>query len=263
MRLDNAVAVVTGAASGIGLAIVRAMLATGATVVMADRDETMLAQAKQALAHPRCHAMVADVTDEQSIKALAESTRAAHGHVDVLVNNAGVGLGGPFERIPIAEWRWIIDVNLLGVVRGMQAFLPAMIERGSGWIVNVASSVALFPGTPNAAPYVATKCAVAGLSHSLRAYLAPKGIGVTLLCPDNTETAFRQTAKVVGADRASVVASLPPTPSQLPAAVAEALMTGLREGRFLVSLTPNVEARLEREIDSLFGLKALDGAARL
>jgi NAD(P)-dependent dehydrogenase (short-subunit alcohol dehydrogenase family) len=247
-------AVVTGAAKGIGFAIASALGQAGAEVVLSDVNAEGLEEAAQRLreAGHDCVAIPADVTSSESIQKLVDQVLATTGRIDLLVNNAGVGLGGPFEAINLTEWQWIIDINLLGVIRATHAVLPHMRAQGSGHIVNVASSVALFHNAPFAIPYVTTKTALLGLSRSLSDFLQPAGIGVTLLCPDNTDTGFRENSRVVGVDRADVIAKLPNTTFQSAEAVADALLDGLRDNRFLVSLTPDARERLVEQAAALF-----------
>lgn len=253
MIIEGAIAVVTGAARGIGLAICEALACNGAHPVLVDRDADLLALAQTDLAAKgfQSTSCVCDVTDDAAVVALASDIEGRFGRVDLLVNNAGVGLGGPIETISIDDWRWLIEINILGTVRGLHAFLPGMLAAGRGHIVNVASSVGLFADAPQAIPYVTSKTAIVGMSRALRLHLAPRGIGVSLLCPDNTDTGFRDRAKVVGMDRATVVASLPPTGFQSADQVAGALVAGLRADRFLISMTPGFEARLLDEARAL------------
>jgi NAD(P)-dependent dehydrogenase (short-subunit alcohol dehydrogenase family) len=251
--IDGSVAIVTGAARGIGLAISRELADQGAYVVLTDSDPRQLEDALRSLRQygARVTSVECDVTSDASVDAMIDYVTQQHGRIDILVNNAGVGLGGPVESIPIDEWRWIIDVNLLGVVRCWRAVLPAMISRGSGHIVNVASSAALFADSPQAIPYVATKSAVWGASRALRAYLLPKGIGVTVLCPDNTDTGFRDRARVVGIDRSRVTSTLSQAHFEPPEFVARALIEAMRAGQFLVAMSANASARLIADAKAL------------
>jgi NAD(P)-dependent dehydrogenase (short-subunit alcohol dehydrogenase family) len=251
-HIEGSVAVVTGAASGIGLAIARSLATRGASVVLSDLDGERLAEALASVSGTGAMAECCDVRSEAEMDALARRVVERHGRIDLLINNAGVGLGGPVEAIALVDWEWAIDINVLGVVRGIRAFLPQMLAQGTGHIVNTASSVALFADAPQAIPYVTTKYAVMGLSRALAEYLRPRGIGVTVLCPDSTATAFRSSAKVVGADLSAVVATLPPMPVQSAEYVAEALIEGLRNNRFLVSLTPGARERMIAETGAMF-----------
>ena len=190
--------VVTGAGSGIGRATAAAFAAGGATVVCSDIDpetaEKTAALCAEAGATGRAERC--DVTDAGAVAALAEST----GPVDVLVNNAGVGMTGRFADMTVDDWRWIRAVNLDGVVHACAAFGPGMIARRSGQVVNVSSGFAYTMRATEAA-YVATKAAVLALSRCLRADWAPYGVGVTAVCPGFVNTPIVGSTRYLG-DRA-------------------------------------------------------------
>jgi NAD(P)-dependent dehydrogenase (short-subunit alcohol dehydrogenase family) len=187
------VAVVTGGASGIGLALARRFAAEGMRVVVADVEADALAEAAKGLADEfgadNVADHVTDVRDPEALDALADATFDRFGAAHVLCNNAGVGLGGLAWTIPADRWRWIVDVNLMGVVNGIRSFVPRMIEQGEGHVVNTAS-VAGIVTAPAMSPYVATKHAVVGLSESLHFDLQITGapIGVSVLCPEWVQT---------------------------------------------------------------------------
>jgi NAD(P)-dependent dehydrogenase (short-subunit alcohol dehydrogenase family) len=187
-------AVVTGGASGIGRGLARAFLDAGCSVVIADVDEAALAATARELG---VLGVRTDVTDPDSVAALADRAVAEYGEVHVVCNNAGVGPFGPVSRLGLADWRWVLDVNLYGVVHGIQAFLP-VLERNPDWgqIVNT-SSMSVLVAPPNVAPYVASKAAVLGISEVLAGELAAAGsrVGVTALLPgavhSNIKTSLR------------------------------------------------------------------------
>jgi NAD(P)-dependent dehydrogenase (short-subunit alcohol dehydrogenase family) len=190
------VVVVTGAGSGIGRATAAAFAAAGATVVCADIDGEA-AEKTAALCAERGGAGRAercDVTDAAAVAALAERT----GPVDVLVNNAGVGMTGRFADMSVDDWNWIRSVNLDGVVHACAAFGPAMAARRSGQIVNVSSGLAYTMRATEGA-YVATKAAVLALSRCLRADWAPYGVGVTAVCPGVIDTPIVGSTRYLGA----------------------------------------------------------------
>jgi 2-hydroxycyclohexanecarboxyl-CoA dehydrogenase len=192
----NKLVVVTGAGSGIGRATAAAFAAGGATVVSADIDGDA-AEKTAALCAERGGAGRAescDVTDAAAVAALAERT----GPVDVLVNNAGVGMTGPFADMTVDDWRWIRSVNLDGVVHACAAFGPAMLARRSGQVVNVSSGLA-YTMRPTEGAYVATKAAVLALSRCLRADWAPSGVGVTAVCPGVIDTPIVGATRYLGA----------------------------------------------------------------
>lgn len=184
MQVNGATAIVTGGASGIGLGIAIALRAAGARVVVADLS---LDAAQAAAATLDGLAVRVDVADEASVHNLVSSAVVWGGQVDILVNNAGVGPQAAIASMTAADWRWILDVNLWGVLHGIAAALPAMLERGSGHIVNVSSMSALAPMPPLGA-YAVTKAGVSALSEVLRLEIADRGVGVTQVAPGPTRS---------------------------------------------------------------------------
>jgi NAD(P)-dependent dehydrogenase (short-subunit alcohol dehydrogenase family) len=181
---DGKVAVVTGAASGIGRALSEELARRGTTVVLADlqADEAEAAAASLRAAGGSASAAALDVSDFERVREVVERVAAEHGRLDFVFNNAGIGVGGEIRDHTIAAWNRIIDVNLRGVVHGVQAAYPIMIRQGSGHIVNTASMAGLSTA-PLMASYSATKHAVVGLSKSLRAEAVEFGVRVSVLCP--------------------------------------------------------------------------------
>ncbi|HEY2638409.1 MAG TPA: SDR family NAD(P)-dependent oxidoreductase [Streptosporangiaceae bacterium] len=189
--LAGKVAVVTGAASGIGLAVSRRLGSDGMRVMMADVEEPALAAAAKMLAAEgiEVYAEVTDVSDPGSVDALARATLGRFGAVHVVCNNAGVAGGGPSWDIPLSTWTWVIGVNLFGVVHGIRAFLPHLIAQGEGHVVNTASVAGLL-AAPWLGPYNASKHAVVAISESLHHEMAAIGspVGVSVLCPGVVRT---------------------------------------------------------------------------
>lgn len=187
--LTGRTAVVTGAAGGIGLAMTERFVDAGMSVVMADVDEeTLAAQATRLEGDGAAVlAVLTDVRDPAAVEALRDQTLSAHGRVDVVCNNAGVAPGGPMAATTPADWRWAVDVNILGVAHGVTAFVPLLLEQGHGHMVNTASEAGL---VTNAALglYCATKHAVVGLSEALWREVHPQGVGVSVLCPNLVDT---------------------------------------------------------------------------
>jgi NAD(P)-dependent dehydrogenase (short-subunit alcohol dehydrogenase family) len=184
------IAIITGAASGIGRALANALVTRGDTVVVADIDGDAAERAAAELARRGPGAAtpaVVDVRDAGAVQALVDQTRGEHGRLDVMVNNAGISVGGEARELLLAHWDRAIDVNLRGVVHGVHAAYPVMIEQRSGHIVNTASMAGLLP-SPGLVPYATTKHAVVGLSLSLRAEAAGYGVGVTAVCPGVVDT---------------------------------------------------------------------------
>jgi len=189
MELKGAVAVVTGASAGIGEATAVAFARRGATVVLAARRKERLEELADRIdrAGGRALALRCDVTDPEQLVRLEAVVREACGGTDVLVNNAGVPGGGPFEDLTYEQIEAIVRVNLLGVAFGTRAFLPGMLARGRGHVVNVASLAGRFAG-PGAAVYTATKHAVVALSESLNYETEDRGVLVTAVNPGFVST---------------------------------------------------------------------------
>lgn len=183
-RLDGKVAIVTGAARGIGAAIARRFAAEGARVLITDVDEAVAQQLATELgAHARGH----DVTSEAAWEDVARWAVALHGHVDVLVNNAGVFLSARLQNTSLDEFRRVQEVNQVGVFLGMRTIAPLMTERGAGSIINM-SSVSGRMGSPYLTAYSASKWAVRGMTKCVAKELAPAGVRVNSLHPGLTET---------------------------------------------------------------------------
>jgi NAD(P)-dependent dehydrogenase (short-subunit alcohol dehydrogenase family) len=188
--LRGQVAIVTGGASGIGAALVRALAARGAAVVIADLDEASakeVAATVNAGASGAVSAAALDVRDADAVSDLVSRTAAEHGRLDLMFNNAGIAVGGKVDELVLDHWNRVIDVNLRGVVHGVHAAYPLMLAQGSGHIVNTASLAGLVPG-PMLAPYAAAKHAVVGLSLSLRAEAVTRGVRVSVVCPGFVDT---------------------------------------------------------------------------
>jgi NAD(P)-dependent dehydrogenase (short-subunit alcohol dehydrogenase family) len=178
------VAIVTGGGSGIGAAISRALGARGDTVVVADIDG---ASAQRTADEVRGTATKVDVRDGAAVQALVDDTVREHGRLDLMFNNAGIGVGGDATELTTAHWDRIIDINLRGVTNGIAAAYPVMAKQRSGHIINTASIAGLV-APPYMAPYVAVKHAVVGLSLSLRGEAKAYGVKVTAVCPGWTDT---------------------------------------------------------------------------
>ena len=189
------VAIVTGGASGIGRALCAALVRRGDRVVLADVDGEAAAAVAEELtaAGPGvATAAAVDVRDADAVASLVSGTAERHGRLDLLFNNAGLGIGGAAEELALAHWDRTIDVNLRGVVHGVHAAYPLMLRQGYGHIVNTASLAGLLP-MPGSAPYGTTKWAVVGLSLSLRAEGAARGVRVSVVCPGGVDTPILDT----------------------------------------------------------------------
>ena len=197
MKLKDRVAVVTGAGSGIGRGLALALARRGCHLALVDIDaEGLAATARQAEAlGARISSHVLDVADRAAVAALPATLRAAHGRIDVLVNNAGVALGGTFEQVSEADFDWLMAINFEAVVRMTRAFLPLLRESDEARIVNVSSVYGLI-SPPGQSAYSASKFAVRGFSNALRHELAGTRVGVTVAHPGGVATAIVRNARV-------------------------------------------------------------------
>jgi NAD(P)-dependent dehydrogenase (short-subunit alcohol dehydrogenase family) len=195
-KLQGRTVVVTGAGSGIGRATALEAARRGADLGICDVDEAGLAQT-EASARDLGRDVVArrvDVSDREQLREFADAVDA----VDLLVNNAGVGLAAEFLDTELDDWDWIVSINLLGVVYGCHFFIPKMVQRGAGGhVVNISSMAGYMP-SPGLPAYSATKFAVLGLSEALREELRPHGIGVTAICPGIINTPIVQSTRARG-----------------------------------------------------------------
>ncbi|TMK55119.1 MAG: SDR family oxidoreductase [Actinobacteria bacterium] len=202
--LEGRVAVITGGGSGIGRGTALAFAREGVKIVVADIDHDRAAETEgnanaigvDAVA-VRC-----DVTREEDLAAVRDLALERFGRVDIVMNNVSViAVGLPLE-IPLDEWQRSIDVNLLSIVRSNQVFLPVLLARGEGHVVNTASTAGLYAYTFERLPYTATKAAIVGMSEALALYLRPRGIGVTCLCPGPVATNIVEQMRFFGEPRA-------------------------------------------------------------
>ncbi|HTT58904.1 MAG TPA: SDR family NAD(P)-dependent oxidoreductase [Acidimicrobiales bacterium] len=197
MEIAGKTAVITGGASGIGLATAKKLAASGARLVLGDIEAETLAGVVETLRAKNAAAigLATDVTKEEDLEALRDAALAEFGAVHVVFNNAGVASGATIGT-PTSVWRWVIDVDLFGVIHGVNAFLPGLLEQNEGHIVNTASLAGL-GGAPGMGPYCAAKFGVVGLSESLFHELALRGssVGVSVLCPGFVRTRIHESAR--------------------------------------------------------------------
>jgi len=193
VELNRKVVVVSGGASGIGRAFARVAARQGAEVVIADLDDERLEAAVQELVAlgtgRRFHGLRCDLRKDAQVRSLATDAASAMGRVDVVVNAAGVFLGGALEKISLRDWEWMLEVNLLGTVRTVRAFLPALQARDAAYIVNAVSFGGLVPRGPLTIPYDSSQAAIAHFSEGLALHAAPHGVRVSLFCLSKTEDA--------------------------------------------------------------------------
>ena len=243
--LADAIAVFTGAGSGIGRATARVFADRGACVVVSDVDPARADEVAREIAAEGGSAVatVCDVASMSDLERLRDVALDAFGRVDIVMNTVGVIVVGPPEQIPLEEWERVIDLNLLGMVRSNAAFLPLLIEQGRGHVVNTGSRWGLLAFGYERLPYVATKHAVVGMSEALAFYLAPKGIGVTCLCPSGVHTNITELVRVVGDPVAPLSARSTTAASAVLAAevVGEMVADAVEHGRFLVLTDPGVQ----------------------
>jgi NAD(P)-dependent dehydrogenase (short-subunit alcohol dehydrogenase family) len=196
-ELSDRVAVVTGGASGIGQGIARRLVEEGMRVIISDIERDALAQTADELG---ATAIAADVSDSEQIQALADAAVQQHGTVHLLVNNAGVGSMGRIADLTLQDWRWMIDVNLFGVIHGIHSFLPILAENADGgFLVNTASMAGLTttPGVAMGA-YTAAKMGVVGVTEILIKELAESGtpVGASVLCPGPVHSRINESLRV-------------------------------------------------------------------
>lgn len=195
--LAGKTAFVTGGASGIGFALGRAFAEAGMKVMLADIEKDALAAAVKSLRKvaPNVRGIDCDVTDPASVERAAKSTYDAFGNVHVVCNNAGVAGGGGIDNISLDSWRWVLDVNLMGVVHGIRTFVPHIRAHGEGGHIINTASMAGMQGDLGFSPYTASKFAVVGMSEGLAPQLAPFGIGVSVLCPGFVRTRIGESGR--------------------------------------------------------------------
>jgi NAD(P)-dependent dehydrogenase (short-subunit alcohol dehydrogenase family) len=269
--LGGRVAVVTGAASGIGRALAAGLQTAGCRVVLADVDGDALdAAVKELDSNPtpvlgvRC-----DVRSGPDVQALHDTTLSAFGPADVVCLNAGVSPSGPVLATNEATWRWLVDVNLLGVAHGLAAFGPDLMLKGDGHILITGSVTGLVP-TPGLGPYSAVKHAVVALAEVLRRELEGTGVGISVLCPGVVRTRIYESERNRPADLEG-----PTHPDQLLAEryrqaveaspvtadmVAEAALAAIRRDQFIVFSDPDSPAMIASRADEL---RAMAGDARI
>jgi len=274
-ELRGKTAFVTGGASGIGHSLGRAFAQAGMKVMLADIEAEALAAAVDSLRDisPDVRGVSCDVADAASVARAAQASFEAFGHVHVVCNNAGVAGGSGIDDISIDNWRWVIDVNLMGVVHGIAAFLPHIrAHKQGGHIVNTASMAGMQSGL-GFSPYVASKFAVVAMSEGLAMQLKQEGIGVTVLCPGYVQTRIGQSGRNRQARYGPAQIPDPASPAgALVAHIAERLQSGLEPSQVAAQVLAAIAANelyvfthpeMRDEVDERFATiqAALDKAA--
>jgi NAD(P)-dependent dehydrogenase (short-subunit alcohol dehydrogenase family) len=267
-ELRGKVAVVTGGASGIGRAMAERFAREGMKIVLADVEAQPLAEAREAMARSGVDVLAVrtDVARWEEVEALARRTFEAFGAAHIVCNNAGVASGvGSAWQVSQPDWEWTLGVNLWGVIHGIRAFVPRMVEQGEGHVVNTASIAGLAP-VPGMAPYCVTKSAVVALSESLHHDLANAGgkVKVSVLCPAWVKTKISESERnrpvsagpstpegnarqqtVAGAVRAAVAAGIPPE------VVAEKVLHAISNERFWIITHSKTKKMIEKRMRSM------------
>jgi NAD(P)-dependent dehydrogenase (short-subunit alcohol dehydrogenase family) len=276
-ELAGKTAFVTGGASGIGFALGRAFAEAGMNVMLADIETDALAAAVESLhgVGPDVRGVACDVADPASVEDAAQASFAAFGNVHVVCNNAGVGGGSGIDNISLDTWRWVLDVNLMGVLHGIRTFLPHIRAHGEGGhIVNTASMAGMNSGL-GFSPYSASKFSVVNMSEGLALQVAPLGIGVTVLCPGFVRTriweSMRNRPERYGPaqkpDPASPAGKFATRLAELgrsgldPSDVAAQVLAAIREDELYVFTHHDADWRAELEVRFAAILAAMDKAA--
>jgi len=274
-ELAGKTAFVTGGAGGIGFALGRAFAQAGMKVMLADIETEALTDAVRSLngIGPDVRGVPCDVADPVSVERAAEASYEAFGNVHVVCNNAGVAAAGGIDNISLDNWRWVLDVNLMGVLHGIRTFLPHIRAHGEGGhIVNTASMAGMNSGL-GFSPYVASKFAVVGMSEGLATQLKPFGIGVSVLCPGFVRTRIGESGRnrperygpAHTPDPASPAGALVAQIAELlksgldPSDVAARVLTAIREDELYVFTHPEMRTEVEQRFAAIQA--AMDKAA--
>ncbi len=253
--LGAKVAVVTGAGSGVGKAIAKALARQGANVVIADFDTPRMERTVEDVlklgTSQSAIGLAADVRSDASVRSLARDSIKAMGRVDILVNAAGVLLQGKLDKITSHDWSWMLETNLLGPVRTVTSFLPHMLERGSGHIVNAVSYGGLLPGEPLTIPYDSGHAALAAFTEGLARQLKGTGVQVSLYSPGSKSPRIGQNTRSRGVGRWLGGVDRAEDGSRLLDPLVTGLIESMHHPRFLILGDPNEGPALQRRWDHL------------
>lgn len=251
LNLNRAVAVLTGAGSGIGRATALEFAQRGASVVVSDLSQERIDDVVEqitALGRPAVGVTV-DVTVEADLQKLRDAALERFGRIDLVMNNVGVLAIGAPETLPDEAWIRTIDVNLFSLARSNRVFLPGLIAQGSGHVINTASASGLLSYGFDRLPYVASKHAIVGVSEALATYLGPKGVGVTCLCPSGVITNILEGITVYG--DATSTPRAPAYPIVAAEDVGKLTADAVESGRFLVVTAPDVHDALRERAEDI------------
>lgn len=207
MEFKGKTAVVTGSSGGIGRSIAILLAKEGADIVLASRNVGNMEEVKSRIEELGRKALVAacDMAKDEDVTAMRDRALSEFGNIDILVNNAAVGVRGLLDNVSLEDWKFIINTNLMGYIRNIHAFMPHFMERGSGYIVNVSSIQALaYTAEKRSIPYITTKAGIIGLTESLYGYLGPMGIKVSCLVPGGVRTNISVNSKFVGTEEEQI-----------------------------------------------------------
>ena len=235
-------AVITGSASGIGRATALELARAGMNIVIADINETRMEEAAGKVRSQGVKAVVkkTDVSNKEQVKTLIDFAIEEFGGIDIMMNNAGVGMGGEMRDLSLEEdWEWIMGINLWGPIYGCHYVLPHMIRRGSGHIVNVASAAGFF-SSPTGGPYCTTKFGVVGMTEVLRSEVARLGIGVSCVCPAFVKTSIAETTRTKGFKEMDM-GKIFNYWGQMPEKTAKLIVKGIKKNEGL--LVPTIDAK--------------------
>ncbi len=237
-NLKDKVVLITGGASGIGRATAVEFAKLGAKLVLADINEKGMKETANETAIYGSEVLLVktDISKQKDVENLVKKTLDRFGRVDVLVNNAGVGMSAEIRDMTIPEWEWILGINLWGTIYTLHYLLPHMVEQGSGHIVNVSSAVGLVNFVPMQPAYTTIKFALVGLSEVLRTETERFGIGVTAICPGSVDTNFFKTTKYKGFKRA-VIDDLPKSMFLSPEKIAKKIVSAVRKNKAQVVIS--------------------------
>ena len=230
--------IITGAGSGIGHALGKSLAEKEAMVVLADINGERAGDLAQQLKENglRAESVQVDVADAPAVEQMVHDTVTRHGRLDYMFNNAGIAVGAEVRDCTLEDWCNVLDVNLYGVINGISAAYPVMVDQGFGHIVNTASLEGLIP-FPGTVSYVASKYGVVGLSNALRVEGADLGVKVSVVCPGYIKTAIFKDSKMINLNRDKVFENLQKIPGVTPEECARVILNGVKRNKAIITVT--------------------------